>query len=72
MIVRDIEDWYYLIVLLEWYGMYIHIYPYIGNDIGYVRHDIQIVTITLLIHCCIPSTTYAITIYNVNNKQQKQ
>ena len=37
----------------------------IGYDIGYVRPVIQTVTITLLIHYCISSTTYAITIYSV-------
>lgn len=41
------------------------------DNIDYVRHGIQIVTITLPIHYCISSITYAIKIYNVNNKQRK-
>ena len=38
-----------------------------------VRPAIQIVTITLLIPCCIPSTTYTITIYivKISNKNNK-
>ena len=43
----------------------------IWDMMGYVRPAVQIVTITLLIHYCISSTTYAITNYNVNNKQWK-
>ena len=42
-----------------------------GYVIRYVRPVIQTLTITLPIHYCISSTTYAITNYNVNNKQQK-
>ena len=39
--------------------------------IGYVRPAIQIVTNPLPTLYCIFSTTYATTIYIVNNKQQK-
>ena len=38
---------------------------YVDEVVVYVRPAVQIVTITLLIHYCISSTTYAITIYNV-------
>ena len=37
----------------------------IGNGIGYVGPVIQIVTNPLLIHYCIPYTTYTVTNYNV-------
>ena len=40
-------------------------YRFCCYGIGYVRPAVQTLTITLPIHYCILSTTYAITIYNV-------
>ena len=56
--------------------LYVSFYELVDDGIGvgmlyYVRPAVQIVTITLPIHYCIPYTTYATTNYNVNSKQQK-
>ena len=44
---------------------------YVDEVVVYVRPAVQTVTITLLIHYCILSTTYSTNNYNVNNKQRK-
>ena len=46
-------------------------YRFCCYGMRYVRPAVQIVTNPLPISYCISSTTYATTIYNVNNKRRK-